>query len=238
MKICRPLNKHINRHFGGIAVLYKSELKPGITFLEHQNNDYLWLKMDRQFFGLDEDVFMCIVYIPPENSSYYKVRNQDTLAYINEDLAKYTTLGKIILAGDFNARSNVKNDFIRNDNGDDIDTFHYIADKEILTRNSQDMADACSRGRKLIDMCISARLRIANGRCMGDSLGQFTCHKYGGSSVIDYLITSEENLKRIMYFRVNPFLGQLSDHCCISWAMKCNLLKSKDFLCRAKPNID
>ena len=36
VKICRPLNKSINRHFGGIAVFYRNELRPGIKFLEHK----------------------------------------------------------------------------------------------------------------------------------------------------------------------------------------------------------
>ena len=50
MKICRPLNKHINRYFGGIAILYKIGLRAGIKFLEHKNNDYVWLHLNRDVF--------------------------------------------------------------------------------------------------------------------------------------------------------------------------------------------
>lgn len=225
MKICRPVNKQINRHFGGLAILYRSELKPGLKFIEHRNNDYIWLKMCMTFFGLDEDLYVCVAYIPPENSSYYKVRNQDTLSYIENDLRKYSVLGKTLLFWDLNARTGMQPDFISDDGDLEFEEFSYISDQEILPRRSTDTGTVCTRGRKLLDLCISARLRILNGRCIGDSQSQYTCHKYGGSSVVDYLLSCEENLKRIVYFKVLPFAGQLSDHCCISWAMKCCITK-------------
>ena len=65
VKICHSLNKSINRYFGGIAVFYKLELRQGIKFLEHRNNDFIWVQLKREFFGLDEDLFVCFVYIPP-----------------------------------------------------------------------------------------------------------------------------------------------------------------------------
>ena len=90
----------------------------------------------------------------------------------------------------------------------------------MLLRNSQDDSYLYTRGKKLLDLCITTRIRILNGRTIGDSIGQFTCHKHNGSSMIDYAIVSEEMLSSIMYFYVNPFFGHLSDHCCISWGIK------------------
>ena len=75
--------------------------------------------------------------------------------------------------------------------------------------------------KKIFDICISSKLRIVNGRKAGDALGRFTCHKPMGSSVVDYVIVNENILKNILYFHVNSFKGYLSDHCCISWAIKC-----------------
>ena len=238
MKICRPLNKQVNRYFGGLVILYKTDLKPGIKFLEHKNNDYIWAQISREYFGLDEDLFICFTYIPPENSSYFKTRNQDTLTFIENDIVKYSTLGKICLVGDFNARTNTQKDFISNDSGRDIETIHYNPDLNLLSRVSADKVATCTRGKRLLDLCISARLRIVNGRCVGDSRGQFTCHKYGGSSVIDYLIISEESFKRILYFKVNTFAGQLSDHCSITWAFKCHLVNSDKLQAKSKCQVN
>ena len=80
------------------------------------------------------------------------------MSYIENDLAKFSTLGKVCLVGDFNARTNNLNDFIPHDNGDDIENFDYTTDKNIITRNSLDMGPVCMRGRKLLDLCISSRL--------------------------------------------------------------------------------
>ena len=103
-KLSRPKSNKINRHFGGIAVMYKTELKEGIKFLNHANNDYSWLKLNTELFGLDKDLYICIVYIPLESSPYYKVRQQDTLSFIEEDICNYSMKGSVVLAGDLNAR--------------------------------------------------------------------------------------------------------------------------------------
>jgi hypothetical protein len=45
LKQCRSINSKINRYFGGLSIYYRSELRPGIRFLKHKNNDYAWLKL-------------------------------------------------------------------------------------------------------------------------------------------------------------------------------------------------
>ena len=94
----------------------------------------------------------------------------------------------------------------------DIDYIH-------LKRTSADKAPTCTRGKQLLDLCISARLRILNGRILGDSTGTFTCHQPKGSSVVDYVITSEDNISNIPYVEVFDYNGSISDHCCISSAL-------------------
>jgi exonuclease III len=46
-KICRSKAKRVNRYFGGIAILYKESLQAGVKFLEHKNNDYVWVKLSK-----------------------------------------------------------------------------------------------------------------------------------------------------------------------------------------------
>jgi exonuclease III len=114
-KLCRKVTKKINRYFGGIAVLYKKELKEGIQFLTHKNDDYVWKKLSKSYFGLDSDYYVCLAYIPPENSRYYKDRNQDTLEYIESDIVKYSNMGHVMLIGDLNARTGIENDYVLHD---------------------------------------------------------------------------------------------------------------------------
>ena len=62
----------------------------------------------------------------------------------------------------------------------------------------------------------------------GLSFGKFTCQKPTGASVVDYMITSEELLKDIIYFHVHPFLPIFSDcHSKISVCIKANAKHAK-----------
>ena len=59
-----------------------------------------------------------------------------------------------------------------------------------------------------------------NGRTIGDLLGYLTCHKWNGSSVVDYAAVSENLLDKICYFKGHQILCDISDHCCISFKLK------------------
>ena len=43
--------------------------------------------------------------------------------------------------------------------------------------------------------------------------GEYTCHQWNGSSVVDYLITRSSDFKKIRNFSVGEFSPWLSDHC-------------------------
>ena len=95
----------------------------------------------------------------------------------------------------------------------------YISDNDMPSRKNQ-VRIHNERGSALLDVCISSGLRILNGRKPGDSLGYYTCHKYNGSSTVDYGITSENLFNEILYFHVHREISDLSDHCQISLCIK------------------
>ena len=67
-------------------------------------------------------------------------------------------------------------------------------------------------GRKLIRMCRDFNLNIVNGRFGSDEkLGQFTCVKPTGSSVVDYALVSNYLLPSISNFYVDVFDPCISD---------------------------
>ena len=87
------------------------------------------------------------------------------------------------------------------------------------------------------EFCIPSRLRILNGRTLGDLYGKFTCQKPTGASVVDYFIASEELLKDIIYFHVHPFLPIFSDcHSKISMSFKASFVReSKQNISKKMP---
>ena len=79
--------------------------------------NYIWLKLCKSFFGLKDDIYICFIYNPPEYSSYSRKLQDDILELIKKDIYKYSNDGKIILAGDLNARTGTHAlDFIPADN--------------------------------------------------------------------------------------------------------------------------
>ena len=68
------------------------------------------------------------------------------------------------------------------------------------------------RGRKFLDLVSACNMEILNGNMIGDITGNYTCHRYNGSSVVDYMVTSQHLLHTINQFKVMSF-SILSDHC-------------------------
>ena len=59
-------------------------------------------------------------------------------------------------------------------------------------RNSFDN-ELNSHGKRLLEICNSADLRILNGRVSGDSLGRVTFHGKKGVSVVDYAVCDQRS---------------------------------------------
>jgi len=214
----RPKHIRAKHGSGGIMILINPNIKKGTKIIKNSNrNDYVWLKLEKSFFELQEDIYLCIAYVPPQDSTYSKGLEQGILDQIETDIFKYKKVGATILMGDINARVGNNNDYIINDSIKHLPLdSDYILDSHETPRISQD-AILDNRGKHLLEICIGAQMRLLNGRKLGDSQGYLTCHKYNGSSVVDYTLCSEQLLKHIPYFKVHPFLGTLSDHCMISF---------------------
>ena len=110
-----------------------------------------------------------------------------------------------------NARTGTLKDYIENDSDLPVDIpLNYTIDQEV-PRQSKDTG-VNPQGRILLDLCISARMRIVNGRTTGDSAGDYTCYTPRGCSMVDYLIVSADLLPKIVNFHIGT-LPDHSDHC-------------------------
>ena len=201
-QVCRPISRN-NRYFGGIEILYKSSIKDGVKILPIRNTNFHWILFKKDFFNLNNDIYLCTVYYPPSNSAYLS-EDSEIFQRIEKDIFSYQNLGDIILCGDFNARCGTDNDFVSNDLDDFIPIDpNYVADNSRIRYSRDSKLD--SRGKELLDFCIGNNLRILNGRILGDSLGNFTCFNVHGQSVVDYVIASEEVLSHVLTFKVSSF---------------------------------
>ena len=208
--------KCAKRTSGGVALLTKKHLSKHIQELKCtkeydilENDFTLWVKI----VGLLEtDIILGIVYIPPESSVYSSTDMFDTIE--NQLLSFNDPNNVYCLLGDFNARSKNLNEIIHMDQyvtdaPDDSDFCQIVENSCIpIARNSKDVV--CNNyGRRLIELCSSMGLIIANGRCGTDKIsGSNTCDDI---SLIDYVLCSPRLFVNISEFQVLPFCSLLSD---------------------------
>ena len=148
----------------------------------------------------------------PEGSTY----GINVLESIENDVIINRDRGHIILCGDMNARTRCEKDYIENYSNDGINIYdNYSPDFSIRDQVNEDKT-LCDRGKQLLDMCISYKMRIINRRTVEDSTGKFTCYKHNGNNTIDYFIFSECLFNDILSFHVNDGIPRLSDHSNIS----------------------
>ena len=97
--VIRPKSVNAKKHNGGIAIGVRENLRKGIKY-EPKNNackEYQWLKLKREFFNLERDIFLPVVYVPPYNSPVHN--NYDIFSLIEEDIAKFSMLGDCLACG-------------------------------------------------------------------------------------------------------------------------------------------
>ena len=87
------------RYYGGLGIFIKSNIRPAIKILENTHKDFQWLKLDKNFFNFNKDIFLCLayIYIIPSNSSYKQQGDEDILEIIEKDITnEYKDKGVVI----------------------------------------------------------------------------------------------------------------------------------------------
>ena len=156
-------------------------MRNGIRILKNSSTEFQWVKLLKDHFSLDNDIFICSSYISPCN--FESKSDSDCIEAIIRDINYYKINGNVFICGDLNARTGLDPDFIVNDSDKHVPLDpSYIIDSIILQRNSED-TKVDDRGKQINELCISTRMRILNGRTLGDSFGKFTCQKPTGASI-------------------------------------------------------
>ena len=153
------------------------------------------------------------VYDSPDASSYKKKRRavQNSITTLEELIEIFNENPQIqncMMLGDFNARTGNLNHTFVNQNGEENEDFSSCPTE--CDRVSMDSL-INKRGKLLMDLLACRNLSILNGNTVGDLFGEFTCHNYKGSSVVDYIAVGPDIHQNVCYFNVSS-LTPLSDH--------------------------
>ena len=113
-QINRPKSEKAMKYSGGMAALVKNNIKDGVR-LYHSDTYAIWLELNSNFFGVNNNIYVCITYLPPENSTYSRRSNIECINVLEEQVQRFSVLGNIVILGDLNGRTADKDDYVIND---------------------------------------------------------------------------------------------------------------------------
>lgn len=141
---------------------------------------------------------------------FYRKYDCDVFDVLQEQVEIFNDLGTVSVIGDLNGRVGLESDYIPDDTLDkqlldNISFINYTSDNSLPQRLSEDTNTPNSFGRRILQLCKSSGLRICNGR-FGTESKKITFNNKNGSSVIDYLLYSQDRMfNEIKSFCIEPF---------------------------------
>ena len=213
------------RYSGGISVYYRTDLKNYVTVLEKQQCGIIWLKLSSALFPFDEDVYLCNIYIPPSTSNVLRHSDIDIYDQIETGIIRYNNIGKVFVTGDLNGRTSDSIDYLIFDKNLD-QNLQFLNSVDIPLRKSRDCITDYN-GLKLLNLCQSTGLLIANGRLHSDkNIGKYTFCSHIGQSVVDYMLLNFSDFCTISAFDILDF-NEYTDHAPISFQINLKPLQTQ-----------
>ena len=204
------------RKSGGIKIYCKTFLKDKNLIKVFKSTDkYVWFNVDKSLFHeWNENLKVCAIYSQPSLSAYYRESVWDDL---ESDIADFSSDNTpICVIGDMNARTGDRLDFVTS-----TDRYMDAVPSKLLKVPRKSCDKILNKvGEKVLSLCKSYDLQIANGRSHGDFLGNFTHHnKNTGQSTVDLALLSDPLFPKMDDFKILP-QNVYSDHCKIVLTLK------------------
>ena len=141
----RKKHPRANRNSGGIILYIKNTIRKGVTKVSARANsggDAIWVKLEKNFFGINHNIFLCSGYLVPQADS-------DAFEIFRKEIEHFSNLGKVCLMGDLNSRTSTAQptQYIL-----DLDNDHDILTSiTVPTRNNKDKV-VNENGRQLLNL--------------------------------------------------------------------------------------
>ena len=212
---------------GGVAVLTKKSLSAKIQRVKIDLDHIVVLKLDKSLFHFQDDCILIGMYLPPENSDYYKMTDLNNgvalFEYCLLDLYRLYGDIPVIVCGDMNSRVGCLNSDMSQGHVADIHKLYESRTEESLPC-SENENDRISKdktintfGRNLINVCNNFCLSIVNGLSSKNFSSDFTFIVSNGCSVIDLFIVSDSILQHCQQFSINPMIE--FKHCAVALSL-------------------
>lgn len=207
-------------HGSGLTILVASKWAGKVSIWQPGNDpdvQCLWVKVDAAVFGTDRDVYIASCYVPPAGSPQVtRVRSlQDRYNMIMQHISHASSLGYVILGGDFNAHLGALGDA-------PIDE---LAGGQLPARSPVIVSDGSGTevhnvaGQLLVDTCMACQVGVVTGRVQPDAPPKtsFTHRntQSGGQSRPDHFLCSYPMFPSITTSHVMQHVGG-SDHLPVS----------------------
>lgn len=66
--------------------MYKENLDHGIKILNLNDHGIIWVNLKQHVFGLDKDIILGVVYIPPDGSIIHSDMESDFFTVLDNDI--------------------------------------------------------------------------------------------------------------------------------------------------------
>ena len=94
-------SKDCTKGSGDIVIYVKSKFAQNIEFIKSEHDDLLWLKLKKEYFNIQKDIYFGAVYIVPSNSSSNRSKciDADTFLILQKEISTFSSLGGHIILG-------------------------------------------------------------------------------------------------------------------------------------------
>ena len=221
------------RNSGGIILYVRDKFVSKDMLIFKSQDDILWIKITKSVLNLTNDLYICLCYVIPDESSRQALtennifdRLLDSVVFVEN---KADNNFHLLICGDFNGRSSINPDFVSDDDTAHIDVLpdEYSPDG-YMHRYSEDIGHVNNNGLLLLELCKQTGVRIMNGRVGNDSgIGRYTFVGHRGSSVVDYVLGSQEMFDFVKSFEVQE-PNILSDHCLVNFSFEFGSVQTQE----------
>ena len=164
--------------------------------MDTSNENIFWIKINGDKINKQNDLYIATVYNSPINSTYRTNNTNDIFNQLQDKIATFSATDKLIIGGDFNARTAILPDYV-NEDANDLKYQNFPNGYEISLTRERNNKDKLKNehGENLTELCTTTNIRILNGRTLGDLQGEFTYCGIHGLSTVDYILASENAIK-------------------------------------------